>query len=51
MLQVLLGRTNAELVILKKTYFDIFNQELTAMASSELGGDMRKIIMTALQVR
>uniref|UniRef100_K3WZ29 Annexin n=1 Tax=Globisporangium ultimum (strain ATCC 200006 / CBS 805.95 / DAOM BR144) TaxID=431595 RepID=K3WZ29_GLOUD len=46
---VILGRTSAELVILKKTYFDIFNQELTVMAKSELSGDLRTIIITALQ--
>lgn len=49
-MQVVLGRTSAELVILKKTYFDIFNQELSVMANSELGGDFRKIVLTALQV-
>ncbi|TYZ68706.1 hypothetical protein PybrP1_005397, partial [[Pythium] brassicae (nom. inval.)] len=48
---VLLGRTNAELAILKKTYFDIFNQELSAMVNAELGGDLRKIVVTALQTR
>lgn len=48
---VLLGRTNAELAILKKTYFDIFNQELSAMVNAELGGDLRKIIIIALQTR
>lgn len=47
----MLGRTNEELVILKKTYFDIFNQDLADMTKAELGGDIRKVILTALQVR
>lgn len=48
---MLLGRTNSELVIIKKTYFDIFNQDLADMTKAELGGDIRKIILTALQVQ
>lgn len=38
-------------MILKKTYFDIFNQDLADMTKAELGGDIRKIVLTALQVR
>lgn len=50
-MQVLLGRTNDELNVLKKTYFDKYNEDLAVLMDSELGGDFKKVIMAALQVR
>lgn len=49
--QVLLGRTNDEINVLKRTYFETYNEDLSVLMSSELGGDYKKVIMAALQVR
>lgn len=48
---MLLGRTNEEIQVLKKTYFDKYNEDLSVLMNSELGGDYKKVIMSALQVR
>lgn len=48
--QVLSGRTNEEMDILKKTYFSLHNKDLGVTLSSELSGDFKKVIMAMLQV-
>jgi hypothetical protein len=47
--QIISGRTNEEMDILKKTYFRLFNKDLAVTLSSELSGDFRKVIMALLQ--
>lgn len=47
---MLLGRTNEELNVLKKTFFDKYNEDLAVLMDSELGGDFKKVILAALQV-
>jgi hypothetical protein len=49
--QILLGRTNEELSMLKSTYYYIFNKDLTWLMRSELSGDYREIVLLALEVR
>lgn len=49
--QILLGRTNEELSILRATYADLFNQDLTRMMKEELSGDLRTIAVLALEVQ
>ncbi|TMW55403.1 hypothetical protein Poli38472_013294 [Pythium oligandrum] len=46
---VIVGRTNAEINILKKTYFDLYGADLAVTLNSELGGDFRKVITASLQ--
>lgn len=46
---ILVGRTNVEINILKKTYFDLYNQDLAVMLNSELGGDFKKVILASIQ--
>jgi hypothetical protein len=47
--QIISGRTNEEMDILKKTYFRLFNKDLAVTLSSELSGDLRKVVMAMLQ--
>lgn len=46
---VVVGRTNVEINILKKTYFDLYSEDLTVRLNSELGGDFKKVILASLQ--
>lgn len=46
---VLVGRTNAEINILKKTYFDVHGRDLAVTLDGELGGDFKKVIMASIQ--
>lgn len=48
---VLVGRTNDEINILKKTYFDLYNEDVGVLMNSELGGDFKKIIMASIQAQ
>jgi hypothetical protein len=48
--QILVGRTNEELSILKATYADLFNEDLMRRMKAELGGDLRTIVAMALDV-
>ncbi|RLN14900.1 hypothetical protein BBJ28_00015967, partial [Nothophytophthora sp. Chile5] len=47
--QILSGRTNEEMNILKRTYFDLVGKDLAVTLSSELSGDFRKVVMAMLQ--
>ncbi|KAF1315993.1 Annexin, partial [Globisporangium splendens] len=49
LVQILSGRTNEEMNILKKTYFNLHGKDLAVMLSSELSGDFKKVIMALLQ--
>ncbi|GLD98772.1 hypothetical protein PINS_up007490 [Pythium insidiosum] len=46
---IIMGRTNDEMEILKKTFFEVYNKDLAVALNSELSGDFRKVIMAALQ--
>ncbi|ETK76597.1 hypothetical protein L917_16752 [Phytophthora nicotianae] len=47
--QILSGRTNEEMNILKRTYFDLVGKDLAVTLNSELSGDFRKVVMAILQ--
>ncbi|KAL4150179.1 hypothetical protein PRNP1_009584 [Phytophthora ramorum] len=46
---IVMGRTNVELAILKRTYFDKFGHDLGSVLDGELSGDLKKVILAALQ--
>ncbi|KAF1328581.1 Annexin protein, partial [Globisporangium splendens] len=46
---IIVGRTNVEITILKKTYFDVYGEDLAVLMNNELGGDFKKVIMASLQ--
>lgn len=46
---IICGRSNDEISILKKKYFDHTGNDLGRMLDSELGGDMEKLIFNCLQ--
>ena len=41
---IMVGRTNTEMEILKKTYFDKYNKDLGKVLASELHGDMERYV-------
>ncbi|EGZ26403.1 hypothetical protein PHYSODRAFT_359660 [Phytophthora sojae] len=46
---VLMGRTNEEMSLLKKTYFEMYDTDLSVSISDEISGDFLAVIMKALQ--
>jgi Annexin len=46
---MLCGRTNQEIQHLKKTYFQMYEKDLSKLLASELRGDMERIIFNCLQ--
>ncbi|DAZ93218.1 TPA: hypothetical protein N0F65_001570 [Lagenidium giganteum] len=46
---IIMGRTNEEMTILRKAFFDLYNKDLAVLLDSELSGDFRKAVMAALQ--
>jgi Annexin len=46
---IVCGRTNAEIDILKKTYFTMNQKDISKLLASELHGDMERLIFTCLQ--
>lgn len=46
---ILCGRTNKEIQHLKKTYFQMYEKDLSKLLASELHGDMERIIFNCLQ--
>lgn len=46
---IMCGRTNVEIEILKKKYFDHTGNDLGRVLDSELGGDLEKLIFNCLQ--
>lgn len=49
--QILSGRTNEEMALLKRTYYDLVGRDLAVTMNAELSGDFRKVVMALLQVR
>ncbi|KAJ0411949.1 hypothetical protein ATCC90586_009906 [Pythium insidiosum] len=46
---IIMGRPAAELEVLKKAYFEKYNEDLAVMLNGELSGDYKQVIMSALQ--
>ena len=46
---VICGRTNEEMEILKKAFFRRYNKDLSNVLSSELSGDLKKLILACVQ--
>ncbi|RLN73474.1 hypothetical protein BBJ28_00015617 [Nothophytophthora sp. Chile5] len=46
---VLMGRTNEEIGLIKKNYFEMYDTDLAVSVSGEIGGDFLAVIMKALQ--
>ncbi|GMF65708.1 unnamed protein product [Phytophthora lilii] len=46
---IVMGRTNVELAILKKTFFDKYGRDLGSTLDGELSGDLKKVILASLQ--
>jgi len=51
MYSILCGRSNEDMELLKKTYYKEYTDDLVSRMSSEVGGDMKKILLSAVQVR
>jgi len=49
LMSILCGRTNAEMEILKKTYFRMYTRDLGKLLASELHGDNERLIFNCLQ--
>lgn len=48
---IICGRTNSELEMLKKAYFDLYTKDMSQVISSETRGDNEMLLLTALQAR
>jgi hypothetical protein len=46
---ILCGRSNEDMILLKKTYYKLYTDDLTARVGSEVGGDLKKILTSAQQ--
>ncbi|KAG1695153.1 hypothetical protein DVH05_020794 [Phytophthora capsici] len=46
---VVVGRTNVEINILKKTYFEVYGEDLGSVLDSDLHGDFQTVILASLQ--
>ncbi len=46
---ILCGRSNEDMVLLKKTYYKMYTDDLVGRISGEVRGDLRKIILSAVQ--
>lgn len=46
---ILCGRTNKEMEMLKKKYFDLYSKDLGRVLDSEMGGDLEKLVFNVLQ--
>ncbi|KAG7378040.1 hypothetical protein PHYPSEUDO_010625 [Phytophthora pseudosyringae] len=46
---IVMGRTNVELAILKKTYFEKYGHDLGSTLDGELSGDLKKVVLASLQ--
>jgi len=49
--QILSGRTNEEIALLKRTYYDLVGRDLAVTMNAELSGDFRKVVMALLQAQ
>ena len=50
MYSILCGRSNQDMELLKKAYYKEYTDDLVSRMSSEVGGDMKKILLSAVQV-
>nr|CCA20476.1 Annexin (Annexin) Family putative [Albugo laibachii Nc14] len=48
-IQILAGRTNEEMQILRNTFFNETGKDISVVMNSEIAGDFRKIVMAILQ--
>merc|ERR1712038_308615 len=46
---ILCGRSNDDMELLKKTYYKMYTDDLVSRMSGEVGGDMKKILVSAVQ--
>ncbi|KUF98694.1 ADP-ribosylation factor protein 8 [Phytophthora nicotianae] len=46
---IIMGRTNVELAILRKTYYEKYHHDLGSTLEGELSGDLKKVILASLQ--
>ena len=46
---IMCGRTNVEMELLKKKYFNVYDKDLGRVLDSELGGGLEALIMNVLQ--
>lgn len=46
---ILCGRSNDEIALLKKKYFTLYDKDLGLLISSEVGGDLGKLIFSCIQ--
>jgi hypothetical protein len=49
LITIICGRTNQEMQLLKKTYFNLHTKDLGKKLDSELGGDLEQLVFNALQ--
>lgn len=49
MYSILCGRSNADMELLKKTYYKLYGDDLVSRMSSEVSGDMKKILVSSVQ--
>lgn len=45
---ILCGRTNEEIEMLKKTYYNMYNKDINALISSEVRGDNERLLLNCL---
>lgn len=45
-----MGRTNDEISLIKKAFFEMYDTDLSVMVNDEISGDFLAVIMKALQV-
>jgi len=46
---ILCGRSNEDMILLKKTYYKLYTDDMISRISGEVGGDLKKIILSAAQ--
>lgn len=46
---ILCGRSNADMELLKKTYYKLYTDDLISRMSGEVGGDMKQILVSSVQ--
>jgi hypothetical protein len=46
---ILCGRSNKDMILLKKTYYKLYTDDLTSRMAGEVGGDLKKILLSAVQ--
>lgn len=46
---ILCGRSNEDMILLKKTYYKLYTEDLTVRVCSECSGDLKAILSAALQ--